>query len=152
MVFCTERTNWLPVTLTVRSSCCSNTAWLRSSVPPGNCNLKIALLTGFDSLPVFAIGVDHPGIQTGFASHDEKAAMAIDVSQVGQIQIAPVRQQHITAPALGLRPVVVFGISVGTQGHDDRGILKQIQGAQWSSTAAGLTALKRPGKRSAKAW
>jgi hypothetical protein len=37
-------------------------------------------LARFDPLPIFAIGVDHAGIQTGFASHDKKAAMAIDIS------------------------------------------------------------------------
>jgi hypothetical protein len=56
-------------------------------------SLKITVLTGFEALAVLPIGVDHPGIQARFASHDKEAAMAVDVSQVGQIEIPPVRQQ-----------------------------------------------------------
>ncbi len=52
--------------------------------------------------------------------------MAIDVAQVGQVEVAPVCQQQIAPQALGLRKVVVFGIGVGTQGDEDRGIFKQI--------------------------
>jgi len=91
--------------------------------------LKIAILTGFEPLAVFPIGVDHPGIQARFAPHNKEAAMAIDVSQIGQVKVAPVSQEYIASQALGLRPVVVFGIGVWTQGNRDGGILKHIQGA-----------------------
>jgi hypothetical protein len=114
--------------------------------------LKIAVLTGFEPLAVFPIGVDHPGIQARFAPHNKEAAMAIDVSQIGQVEVASVRQEHIASQALGLRPVVVFGIGVWTQRNRDGGILKQIQGAvEFDRTAAGLTALKQPGNTSARA-
>ena len=55
--------------------------------------LKIAILTGFEPLAVFPIGVDHPGIQARFAPHNKEAAMAIDVSQIGQVKVAPVSQE-----------------------------------------------------------
>ena len=55
--------------------------------------------------------------------------MAADVAQIGQVEVAPVSQEHIAPQALGLRPVVVFGIGVGAQGNRDGGILKHIQRA-----------------------
>src|SRR5437870_13457400 len=55
--------------------------------------------------------------------------MAIDVSQIGQLKVAPVSQEYIALQALGLRPVVVFGIGVWTQGNRDGGIVQQIQSA-----------------------
>ena len=53
--------------------------------------LKIAVLTGFEPLAIFPIGVEHPGIQARFAPHKKAAAMAIDVAQIGQVQVAPIR-------------------------------------------------------------
>jgi hypothetical protein len=87
------------------------------------------LLDDLLALAVFALGVDDSGIQTRFASQDKEAAVAVDVAQIGQVEVAPVRQPQITSQALGLGPVVVFGIGVGTQVNGDRGILKQIHRA-----------------------
>jgi len=86
--------------------------------------LKIAILTGGDPLAVFTIGIDDTGIEMGFAPHDKEAALAVDVSQIGQVEVAPVSQEHIAPQALGGRPVVVFGIGVGAQSDGDGGILK----------------------------
>jgi len=91
--------------------------------------LKIAVLTGFEPLAVFPIGVDHPGVQARCAPHNKEAAMAIDVSQRGQGKGAPVSQEYIASQARGLRPVVVCGIGVWTQGNRDGGIVQHIQGA-----------------------
>src|SRR6266511_6237980 len=91
--------------------------------------LTIAILTGCEPLAVFPRGVDHPGMQARFAPHHTAAAMAIDVSHRGQVKGAPVRQAYIASQALRLRPGVVFGIGVWTQGHRDGGILQHLQGA-----------------------
>src|SRR5436853_244602 len=88
--------------------------------------LKIAILARLDALPVFTIRIDDTGIQMGFASDNKEAPMAVDVAQIGQVEIAPVGQEHIALQALGRRPVVVFGIGIRTQGNGDGGILKQI--------------------------
>jgi hypothetical protein len=55
--------------------------------------------------------------------------MAVDVSQVGQIEIPPLSPQQLTPQALGRWPVVVFGIGVGAQGNDEGGLLQQIHRA-----------------------
>ena len=91
--------------------------------------LHIALLARLEALPVFTISSDDTGIQIGFASDNKEAPMAVDVAQIGQVEIAPVGQEHIALQALGRRPVVVFGIGIRTQGNGDGGILKQIQSA-----------------------
>ena len=91
--------------------------------------MKISILARLDTLPIFATGIDDTGGEIGCASHKKKAAMAIDVSQGGQIEIPRVTQQLIISHALGLRPVGVFRVGVGAQSNDDGGILKQIHRA-----------------------
>ena len=71
----------------------------------------------------------HRIAETGVASHDKDAALAVDVSPRGQVEVAPISQDHIAPQALGGRPVVVFGIGVGTHGDGEGGLLKQIQRA-----------------------
>ena len=113
--------------------------------------MKIAILARLDALSVFTIRIDDTGIQIGFASDKKEAPMAVAGAQLGQVEIAPVGQEHSAPQVLGLRPVVVFGLGIRTQGNGDGGILQQKSSVQWSSTAAGLTAVKRPGNTSARA-
>src|SRR5207247_4869752 len=56
--------------------------------------LKIAILTGGEPLAVFTIGIDDTGIEMGCAPHDKEAILAVDVAQIGQVEVAPVSQEH----------------------------------------------------------
>jgi hypothetical protein len=89
-----------------------------------NNRLQIAILARRDPLPVFAKGVEHTGIQPGFAPHEKEAAMAVYVSQIGSIKITPVGQEHIAPQTFRLGQVGMFGIGIRTQHDRDGGILE----------------------------
>jgi hypothetical protein len=55
--------------------------------------------------------------------------MAIDVSQIGQVQVTAIAQEQIPLEAVWLGHLSAFGIRIGTQRDGDGGILEQIQGA-----------------------
>jgi hypothetical protein len=55
--------------------------------------------------------------------------MAIDVSQIGQVQVTAIAQEPIPFEAVWLGQLSAFGIRIGTQRDGDGGILEQIQGA-----------------------
>ena len=55
--------------------------------------LKITILAGLEALAVLTKRVDHTWIEAGFAPHQKKAAMAVNVAQRGQSKIAPVSQE-----------------------------------------------------------
>jgi len=57
----------------------------------GNEGLKITILTGFESLTVFTIGIDHMRVEIRFASHNQEAAVTRNVSQVSEIEVTAVR-------------------------------------------------------------
>src|SRR5712691_4640503 len=90
---------------------------------------QIAILARLEALAVFTKGVDDTGIETGFAPHDKEAAMAVKLSQIGQIEVTPVGQEQIALKTCRFRKIVVFGIGVRAQGDGSGGILEQVQGA-----------------------
>ena len=55
--------------------------------------------------------------------------MAVDVAQIGQVEVASIGQEQSAPQALGLGAVVVFGIGIRTQRNGDGDLLKQLQGA-----------------------
>jgi hypothetical protein len=59
----------------------------------GDDGLAIAILTRLHALAIFTKGVDDTGIQAGFATHEKEPAMAIHVSEIGQIEVPTVRQE-----------------------------------------------------------
>src|SRR5215210_1878457 len=65
--------------------------------------LKITLLARAQSLTIFTIGVDATGIQALCRAHHKEAAMAIHVSQIGQMEIPTVGQEQSAFEALRLR-------------------------------------------------
>jgi len=95
----------------------------------GQNGLQIAILARLNALAIFTKGVEHTGIETGFAPHEKEAALAVNLAQISQIEITAVRQEHIPPETCRVRQVVVFGIGIRAQHNGDGGILEQIQGA-----------------------
>jgi hypothetical protein len=97
--------------------------------PCGDDGLDIAILTRLHALAIFTNGIDDAGIHACFATHEQEPAMAIHVSERGQIAIAPVGQAQRALQTCRGRQIIVFGVRVGAQDDREGGILEYIHGA-----------------------
>ena len=90
----------------------------------GDEGVAIAILTRLHALAIFTKGVDDAGIQAGFATHEKEPAMAIHVSERGQIEVSTVSQEQCALQTCRGRPIRVFGVCVGAQNDGEWGILE----------------------------
>lgn len=95
----------------------------------GQDGLKDALLARRDALAICTKGVEHTGIEPGFAPHDTAAAPAVHLAQRGQSERPSVRQESLPPAPGRVRQVVVFGIGIRAQPQGDGGIVEHSQSA-----------------------
>lgn len=60
----------------------------------GDDGLASAILTRLHALAIFTHGIDDAGIQAFFATHEKEPAMAVHVSEIGQIKRPPIGEEQ----------------------------------------------------------
>jgi hypothetical protein len=85
---------------------------------------QIAILAGCEPLAICTMGLEDTGLEMGFAPDNKAAAMVVNVSPRGEIELTPVGQAQIAPQTLWLRTVVVFGIGIRTQRNGEGGVLE----------------------------